>query len=108
MPYQPRVSASSGGDIGRYLSPMKLFEYMACGRVICSSNLPVLQEILTPEIAILLPPEDSGAWVTAIQEIKDDPTLRSNLSHSARVAAKEYSWENRAEKMLDGIQFAER
>jgi len=108
MPYQPRVSASSGGDIGRYLSPMKLFEYMACGRVICSSNLPVLQEILTPEIAILLPPEDSGAWVTAIQEIRDDPSLRSNLSHSARVAAKEYSWENRAEKMLDGIQFAER
>ncbi len=106
MPYQPNVSASSGGDIGRYLSPMKLFEYLACGRVICSSNLPVLQEILSPEIAILLPPEDSGAWVTAIQELKDDPALRSKLSRSARAAAKEFSWESRAEKMLDGIQLA--
>ena len=41
MPYQRQVSASSGGDISRYLSPMKLFEYMACGRAICSSDLPV-------------------------------------------------------------------
>ena len=106
MPYQTHVSASSGGDIGRYLSPMKLFEYMACGRVICSSDLPVLQEVLSPEIAILLPPEDSDAWVTAIQKLKDDPTIRDDMSRRAKAAAKEYSWEDRAEKMLDGFQKA--
>jgi glycosyltransferase involved in cell wall biosynthesis len=85
---------------------MKLFEYMACGRVICSSDLPVLKEVLSPEISILLPPEDSDAWVTAIHKIKDDPTLRDDLSRRARAAAKEYSWEDRAEKMLDGFQKA--
>ena len=42
MPYQRQVAASSGGDIARYLSPMKLFEYMACERPIISSDLPVL------------------------------------------------------------------
>jgi len=44
MPYQSQVAASSGGDIARYLSPMKLFEYLACGKPILSSDLPVLRE----------------------------------------------------------------
>ncbi len=38
MPYQQKVEASSGGDISRYLSPMKLFEYLACERAIVSSR----------------------------------------------------------------------
>ncbi len=49
MPYQGHVAASSGGDISRYLSPMKLFEYMACGRAILASDLPVLKEVLNAQ-----------------------------------------------------------
>ena len=64
MPYQEHVSASSGGDIAKYLSPMKMFEYLACGRPILSSDLPVLKEVLSSENAILLPPRDLAAWVT--------------------------------------------
>ncbi len=63
MPYQRQVAASSGGDIARYLSPMKLFEYLACGRAILCSDLPVLHEVLNPENAVLLPPDDTQAWV---------------------------------------------
>ena len=69
MPYQQQVAASSGGDISAYLSPMKLFEYMACQRPILSSNLPVLQEVLQPEFAILLPPQDVNAWVATLSEL---------------------------------------
>ena len=104
MPYQPQVSASSGGDIGRYLSPMKLFEYLASGRAICSSDLPVLKEILSSEIAVLLPPTDVESWVTAIRELQDNSSYRNNLAHKARLAATEYSWESRAEKILSGIE----
>ncbi|MGB3700718.1 MAG: glycosyltransferase family 4 protein [Anaerolineales bacterium] len=103
MPYQAQVSASSGGDIGRYLSPMKMFEYLACGRAICSSDLEVLKEILSSEIAMLLPPRDVDLWVAAIRELIDNPSLRKDMAVKASAAAKNYSWEARAEKILSGI-----
>jgi glycosyltransferase involved in cell wall biosynthesis len=103
MPYQRRVAASSGGDIARYLSPMKLFEYMACGRAICSSDLPVLREVLSEEIAILLPPEDIDSWVAALRELRDNPDQRNSLANKAQQAAGRYSWDSRAEKILEGI-----
>jgi glycosyltransferase involved in cell wall biosynthesis len=104
MPYQRRVSASSGGDISRYLSPMKLFEYLACGRAICSSDLPVLSEVLSSDIAILLQPDNVNAWVTALHELSGDPLRRKDLAIRAQRAAGNYSWENRARQILSGIQ----
>ncbi len=104
MPYQSQVSASSGGDIGRYLSPMKLFEYLASGRAICSSDLPVLREIISPELAMILPADEVDAWVAAIRKLVDDPALRETLGSSARSAANDYSWDARARRMLDEFQ----
>ena len=103
MPYQRQVAASSGGDIARYLSPMKLFEYMACGRAIVSSNLPVLQEVLQPEFAVLLPPEDINAWVAAIRELSSDAQRRTELGLRARANVSRYTWEGRARNVLEGI-----
>lgn len=104
MPYQTKVSASSGGDIGKYLSPMKLFEYLACGRAICSSNLPVLKEILSPETAVLLPPDDLNAWAASIENLINNPELRRELGTKAKNHAKSFSWERRAERLFEGIQ----
>jgi len=104
MPYQHRVSASSGGDISRYLSPMKLFEYMACERAIVSSDLPVLQEVLNPENAILLPSEDIISWAEAIRKLHYEPELRKKLAMQARQDASRYTWESRAKHILDGLE----
>lgn len=98
MPYQHQVAASSGGDISRYLSPMKLFEYLACGRAICSSDLPVLREILSDESAVLLPPEDVNGWVSAVQNLRENPKRWAELANKARQIGKQYSWESRAKK----------
>ncbi len=103
MPYQRKVAASSGGDIARYLSPMKLFEYMACGRAICASDLPVLREILSEEIAILLPPADIGSWVAALRELRDNPEQRQRLASEVKETAAKYSWDTRTQKILEGL-----
>ena len=103
MPYQRHVAASSGGDIARYLSPMKLFEYMACGRPILCSDLPVLHEVLTPENALLLSPDDVQAWVIATQELRDDAARRASLGASAHREASRYTWEARAKRILEGL-----
>ncbi len=104
MPYQPQVSASSGGDISRYLSPMKLFEYLACERAIISSNLPVLQEVLNAGNAILLSGEDPDSWTQAIRKLHSRPELRKKLAKQARQDADFYTWESRATHILQGLE----
>ena len=103
MPYQVKVSASSGGDIGKYLSPMKLFEYMASERVILSSDLPVLREVLNPENAILLPPDELDAWYKAILYIKNHPNLAKKLSTQARRDVEKYTWDVRVKRIFEDL-----
>jgi len=103
MPYQNEVAASSGGDIARYLSPMKLFEYLACGRAILSSDLPVLREVLNSQNAVLLPPADIQAWAAAIHSLWIDPQARRWLGEQAKIDAGRYTWEGRAVRVLEGL-----
>ena len=106
MPYQEKVSASSGGNIARYLSPMKLFEYMACRRAILSSNLPVLQEILNAQNSVLLPPKDVQSWVNAINHLLANPELCDRLAKQARQDVTQFTWQARAVRILDGIKYS--
>lgn len=103
MPYQKQVAASSGGDIARYLSPMKLFEYLACGRAILCSDLPVLREVLSEQNAMLLPPAEISAWVKAIQTLQLQPELRAGLAEQARQDAGRYTWRARARRVMSGL-----
>jgi glycosyltransferase involved in cell wall biosynthesis len=103
MPYQARVAASSGGDISRYLSPMKLFEYLACGRVILSSDLPVFHEVLDSTNAILLPPEDHDTWVEAIQIGLQFPERYARLREQAQRDAQQYTWNARVQKIFKNL-----
>ena len=82
---------------------MKLFEYMASGRPILCSDLPVLKEVLEQDIAIFLPPDDFRAWVAAIQDLSDDARRRAELGRAASMNANRYSWESRAQRILEGI-----
>jgi glycosyltransferase involved in cell wall biosynthesis len=102
MPYQEVVEASSGGDIAKYLSPMKMFEYLACGRVVIASDLPVLREVLNDQNSILLHSNDVDAWVEAISDISTDSLRQKSLSERSKNDAMKYSWESRVEQILSG------
>jgi glycosyltransferase involved in cell wall biosynthesis len=103
MPYGEKVAASSGGDIARYLSPMKLFEYMACNRPVIASDLAPLQEILNASNALLLPARNLEAWSEAILHLRNHPEEGAKLAAQARLDAVQYSWEKRAERLLAGL-----
>ena len=103
MPYQLEVSGSSGGNIGKYLSPMKMFEYLAVGRPILSSELPVLKEILNENNSVLLPPEDVEKWADAIEKVKGNPEHSKSLGVEAKRNAENFSWQSRAEKILSEL-----
>ena len=103
MPYERQITGSSGGNSVDYCSPMKMFEYMGCGRAIISSDLPVIREILNNSNSILCPPEDINAWEQALLRLVSDTGLRHSLSQRAREEVEEFTWQKRAYKALAGF-----
>jgi len=99
MPYQNVVSiGKSGSDTSRWMSPMKMFEYMAAGRPIISSNLTVLKEVLLSEInSLLVAPDDVAEWVKAANLLQKNYELSKSLALNARSDYEsEYNWGARA------------
>ncbi|MBM3120928.1 MAG: glycosyltransferase family 4 protein [Chloroflexi bacterium] len=103
MPSQRSIAGSSGGDIGQVASPMKTFEYLATGRAIVASDLPVFREVLNSGNAVLLPPDHAAAWVQALENLQQDTVRREQLGRQARLDAGQYSWVERERRSLDGL-----
>lgn len=105
-PNQRVVKGVGGSDIGRWTSPLKIFEYMAACRPIIASDLPVLREILEHERNCLLcAPEDVAAWADAICCLDDNRALGLKLAGTASNDLTErYSWQQRAAFLLGAIQ----
>jgi glycosyltransferase involved in cell wall biosynthesis len=106
MPYQRVVGVQSGrADTARYMSPLKLFEFMSTGLPIVASDLPVLREVLRDaENALLVPPDDAGAWERAIQRVKHDEGFAAALGACAlREFLGGYTWDARSRLVLGGL-----
>lgn len=93
-----------GGDTAAFASPMKVFEYLASGRAILASDLPVIREVLNESNSMLLPPEDTAAWIDALGTLMADPGQRNWLAAHALEDASQYSWVTRAERALAGLE----
>lgn len=104
LPNQASISTygSDMSDIGKWTSPLKAFEYMAAGKAIMCSDVPVLREIFTDrKNALLCMPDDVNAWRDALFQLKEDIGLRRALGESSRTEfINNYSWKTRAERIL--------
>jgi glycosyltransferase involved in cell wall biosynthesis len=103
MPYGTSIAGSGGGNSVEIASPMKMFEYMAAGRAIISSDLPVIHEVLKERMAVFCPPDDIGAWKNALLALKDDADRRQRMGAASRKAVVQYTWRSRAERALAGF-----
>ncbi|MGB8253303.1 MAG: glycosyltransferase [Anaerolineaceae bacterium] len=103
MPFGTAIAGSSGGNSAEICSPMKMFDYLASGRAIMASDLPVLHEVLNDRNAVLLPPEDSNAWSKALTRLQADKKLRQRLAKQAREDARMYEWSDREAAILKGF-----
>lgn len=102
MPYGRSIAGSSGGNSAEICSPMKLFDYLAVGRAILSSDLPVIREVLDEDTARFAPPEDVEGWAAALAPLLADETLRQRLAERARKRAEQYDWQERQQRILGG------
>jgi glycosyltransferase involved in cell wall biosynthesis len=103
MPYQRRVLVAGGRlDTAEWMSPLKMFEYLAMRRAILSSDLPVLREVLDESCAVLLPPDDPAAWAASLGELRA-AGRREALAAAAGMRAAEHDWSARAARILAGL-----
>ena len=70
-PYQKKVAVAGGkGNTVEWMSPLKIFEYMAYAKAIVASDLPVLREVLVPDrTALMVEPGDVAAWTRALHRL---------------------------------------
>ncbi len=94
----PNIPVNQESD--RFTSPIKMFEYMAAGVPIVASDLPSIREILNEENASLVKAGDALAMAEAIRSLIRDKARGLARSTRARADVEQYSWENRARKML--------
>jgi glycosyltransferase involved in cell wall biosynthesis len=104
MPYQARVTVQGKGDTAEIMSPLKLYEYMAAGRLIISSDLPALRTMLDEGNSLLVPPQDTRAWVAALRRAAHSADLRRTLAHQAQVDVAPHTWRNRARTILADLE----
>ena len=95
---------SAKEEISRsYTSPLKLFEYMVSGRPIISSNLPSIGEILNENNSLFVEPDNDQQLTEAIKKVINDPAISNQLTQKAFEDVKNYTWVNRALKILNFI-----
>ena len=82
-----------------YTSPMKLFEYMACGVPIVASKIPSIMEILNAENSVLVTPDNPRALAEGIESVLEKK-LVNDIGKKAQEDVKEFTWDKRAEKMI--------
>lgn len=104
MPYQSKISINSTNfedDISKFISPLKMFEYLASGIPIISSDLKVLREKLINRRNSILIKDYSNplAWRKAINELSDNFYLREKISKNSILTAQSNTWAQRSWKI---------
>ena len=106
-PYQRKVGLATGSmTTEKWMSPLKVFEYMASGKAIICSDIPVLRKVLQHDHnCILCVPDSAEEWSTAIHLLEKSSMLRVTLGEQAREdLEREYTWKIRANKVLAGLR----
>jgi len=84
------------------LSPLKIYEYMSCGKPVVSSRIPNLEFIEQNHAGLLVEPENPKELAKAIIKLLKDEKLRRELGENGRkYVTKNHSWEAVARKVAE-------
>lgn len=83
--------------------PLKLFEYMASGTPVITTDLPSVREHIAQEDVWYVPPDDVEALARGIRSVLENPHVAKEKTTRARTEAYAHTWEARAARILDFI-----
>jgi glycosyltransferase involved in cell wall biosynthesis len=104
MPSNTKKIRSIGkiGNIVKFTSPLKLFDYLASGKLIISSNVSVFKEILSDgKNCLVVNNFNINNWIKKINKAKFETSKINNIKRNAFELSKKYTYLKRAEKILD-------
>jgi glycosyltransferase involved in cell wall biosynthesis len=89
------------------VSPIKIFEYMACGKPVISSRIEGLEFIEEEGVGRLIPPEDVAGLEKAVDDLTNAPQERMRMGKNGpQIARERFSWESKVikiEEVLKGL-----
>tara|TARA_B100001057_G_scaffold501302_1_gene623608 strand:+ start:25539 stop:26645 length:1107 start_codon:yes stop_codon:yes gene_type:complete len=101
MPYEKKVFVRAKNiNTANYCSPLKMFDYLASGKIIISSNLSGISEVIKDGYnGYLVNNFDVLSWEKKINEIIKKKRNYQTQKNALRTA-KKYSWNNRVKKII--------
>jgi len=106
MPYVSAITvAGDVGDITKFTSPLKLFDYLSVGKIIICSDINVLKEIIKDKKNAIFIKNYTNvfSWKKEIQKLKNQPHKQFIISKNNYNLSKKYSLVHRASKILKEI-----
>jgi glycosyltransferase involved in cell wall biosynthesis len=82
-----------------YMSPMKLFEYMASGKPIIASDLPSVRDILNSQNSVLIEAGSVEGLTKAVVQLINDQEQAQKIGLQSQNDAEKYTWDKRAERI---------
>ena len=90
-------------ETSKFMSPLKIFEYMATKKPIITSDMPVLREFLNNnENCILCNSKKIGEWISAIKKLKSNNDFKKRITDNAyNELVNNYTWSKRAKNIIN-------
>ncbi len=107
MPSNKKTLRSTGGvgNIARYTSPLKLFDYLSAGKLIIVSDLKVFNEIIENNIHCIVISLNQTKWIKVLKNIKKNLKRINTLKKNAFILSKKYTYKNRARQLIGGLKY---
>lgn len=85
-------------------SPIKLFEYMASGRAIITSDLSNIREVLNNDSAIFFEPDSDESYSKALQRYVENNKDYDLKGEQNKDLVRKYDWDERGKRILNFIR----
>ena len=109
-PFSP--AAFSALQLGWFWSPIKIFEYLAAGLPVVTSDVEELHELLPDPVARFYTAGDPHELAAALGQLASDRDAVRMMGKAARdLAESRYTWDQQAasvEELLDGVLASKR
>src|SRR3989344_3208092 len=87
-----------------YMSPLKMFEYLASKRPIVATKLPTITEVLSDQSAILVEPDNPTQLAEGIILALSDSARVGTIVQRAYALVEQYTWSRRAHTIKNFIE----